>query len=452
MLGAMSDERNAPGAAPPAGADPGGEGPRYGQYTAPAGTARRALRRDRDDHRVAGVCGGLGRYLDMDPVIFRVLFGVLIFFGGFGLLVYAAIWLFVPMDGESRTEAQKLLAGESFLVAAAASLLLVLGLLAVLNTPVRGLGHTTPVIVLALMVAAVPAVRARRRRARSTGARPAPGGWGPGAPPPPAGPEAWWQHKSAAPDGTEIRDATPDAPGPPDVPDPGAPPPWGAAGPGPAPGPSFAPYPPPAPPRPVARRVGGLAMAAALVVLGVGGVLASAGAIHVGWARGTALTVMVLGAAMAFGGLFGRTRWLIPFGVIATVPLIVFSALQVPLQGETGPVTWHPAAAASLAAPYQLAGGDGTLDLTSIDPHGRTVHVTAQVGAGDLQIIVPRDATITASVHLGVGKITFPGIASYGGLDVTRTLDAPAAEPSDGTIALTLTVGAGNVEVNRADA
>lgn len=483
--GAMSDEQNGPGGAPHAAGGPnaatgpGGEGPWGGpppgagagpNTGAGAGAGRRPLRRDRDEHMVAGVCGGLGRYLDMDPVIFRILFGVLIFFGGFGLLVYAAIWLFVPLDGEDRAEAQKLLAGQSVLVAAAASLLLVLGLLAVVNTPVSGLSHTTPVIVIAALIAAIPVLRARRRRMRGGWPPSAPGGWGPGAGTQQA--EAWWQHKNATmpPDPAAATGPTqPGAPPPsgPDIQD--APPgpdaglgaasaPWGYAGPYPDPNrpypgaPFQGPYTPP-PARPTAfRRLGGLAMAAALVVLGIGGVLASSGAIHVGWARGTALTVMVVGAAMAIGGFFGRTRWLIPLGVITAVPLILFSALQVPLQGTTGDVTWSPSTAAAAGAPYQLAGGNGELDLSALDPDGRTVHITAQVGAGDLVITVPRDVTVEASAHLGMGKISFLDDDPFGGLDVTRTFDSPAAGTSRGTIALTLTVGAGTVEVDRAAA
>ena len=51
------------------------------------------------DRRVAGVAGGLARHLDIDPLIVRVAFVVLTFFGGAGLLLYIACWLLVPEDG-----------------------------------------------------------------------------------------------------------------------------------------------------------------------------------------------------------------------------------------------------------------------------------------------------------------------------------------------------------------
>ncbi len=57
------------------------------------------LRRSVDDRKVAGVAGGLARHLDVDPLILRVAFVVLAFFGGAGLLLYGACWLLVPEDG-----------------------------------------------------------------------------------------------------------------------------------------------------------------------------------------------------------------------------------------------------------------------------------------------------------------------------------------------------------------
>ena len=82
---------------PPA---PGTEGPRT---TGPRTTGEEArdlgrIRRSTTDRKVAGVAGGLGRHLDVDPLLLRVAFVVLTFFGGAGLIVYAAGWLLVPQD------------------------------------------------------------------------------------------------------------------------------------------------------------------------------------------------------------------------------------------------------------------------------------------------------------------------------------------------------------------
>lgn len=58
------------------------------------------LRRSVTDRKIAGVAGGLGRHLDVDPTILRVALVVLCFFGGAGFVVYAAAWLLVSEDGQ----------------------------------------------------------------------------------------------------------------------------------------------------------------------------------------------------------------------------------------------------------------------------------------------------------------------------------------------------------------
>ena len=60
--------------------------------------------RSGDDRMIAGVAGGLGDYFDIDPVIFRIGFGVSVFFGGLGLIAYLALALLVPSSegGEVR--------------------------------------------------------------------------------------------------------------------------------------------------------------------------------------------------------------------------------------------------------------------------------------------------------------------------------------------------------------
>lgn len=60
----------------------------------------RRLFRSRSDRMLAGVSGGLGDYFRVDPVIFRIGFGVTLFFGGLGALLYIALLIFVPSEQE----------------------------------------------------------------------------------------------------------------------------------------------------------------------------------------------------------------------------------------------------------------------------------------------------------------------------------------------------------------
>ena len=45
---------------------------------------------------IGGVCGGLGEFFELDPVLFRAAFVVLAFLGGLGILLYVVLWLLVP--------------------------------------------------------------------------------------------------------------------------------------------------------------------------------------------------------------------------------------------------------------------------------------------------------------------------------------------------------------------
>jgi len=50
----------------------------------------------RTECMIGGVCGGLAEYLDTDPLLIRVLFLVLLFGFGSGLLAYIVLWVLAP--------------------------------------------------------------------------------------------------------------------------------------------------------------------------------------------------------------------------------------------------------------------------------------------------------------------------------------------------------------------
>lgn len=54
------------------------------------------LYRSYTDKMLGGVCGGLGEYFNIDPVIIRVLFIVAVLFGGGGILAYIILWIVIP--------------------------------------------------------------------------------------------------------------------------------------------------------------------------------------------------------------------------------------------------------------------------------------------------------------------------------------------------------------------
>src|SRR5215208_6252077 len=72
-----------------------------GPQAPPPGPSPKRLTRSRADRVVGGVCGGLGRYFNVDPIFFRIGAVALIFAGGAGLLLYLVALLLVPGEGEA---------------------------------------------------------------------------------------------------------------------------------------------------------------------------------------------------------------------------------------------------------------------------------------------------------------------------------------------------------------
>lgn len=56
------------------------------------------LVRVEEGHVFGGVCTGLGKYIDTDPVLIRLIWLLFIFCGGFGFLLYLIAWIVIPKE------------------------------------------------------------------------------------------------------------------------------------------------------------------------------------------------------------------------------------------------------------------------------------------------------------------------------------------------------------------
>lgn len=65
---------------------------------APPLAALNALRRSRADRWIGGVCGGLAQATGAESWVWRLLFALLFFLGGAGLVIYVLLWIFVPAE------------------------------------------------------------------------------------------------------------------------------------------------------------------------------------------------------------------------------------------------------------------------------------------------------------------------------------------------------------------
>jgi phage shock protein PspC (stress-responsive transcriptional regulator) len=61
------------------------------------------LRRSGDDRMLAGVAGGIARYLNADVTLVRVIIAALALFTGAGAALYIAAWLLIPADGDDES-------------------------------------------------------------------------------------------------------------------------------------------------------------------------------------------------------------------------------------------------------------------------------------------------------------------------------------------------------------
>ena len=58
----------------------------------------RRLTRSTTDRRIAGVCGGLAKYLNIDPTVVRIIFLVALICGSIGFWAYLIVWIAAPED------------------------------------------------------------------------------------------------------------------------------------------------------------------------------------------------------------------------------------------------------------------------------------------------------------------------------------------------------------------
>ncbi|MFD3614818.1 PspC domain-containing protein, partial [Streptomyces sp. NPDC058676] len=417
------------------------------------------FRRDRRHKMLAGVCAGLGRQCDMDPVIFRITLAVLSATGGIGLLFYGFAWLFVPYDDEDENEVRKLLTGRVDGQALTAVLFALIGC-GVFLTLLNNGGVLTFAVVLSLILAGA-GYWSRQRGAPDTDplSAQAVADAPPEAkaPPVPAAYPSWWRDPIIK-DGTHVG-GTGYLWGPEDSRDRDI-----AAAVHIGLGTSWrsrehirTPYIPPPKPR-GPRWIGGWVFLFALLAGGLGARLTwDDHTLGTSLQTGLACALIVLGVGMAVSSFLGRTGAGSVFLAIVTAGLLAgAAALPGDIDTHWERTSWRPAAAAQVQEQYDLGTGVGTLDLSRLDlAKGQTVATQADVGMGRLLIIVPADVTLKLSIDVGVGDIQLPGddeqdVDVAPGKHKEVTLPPADGVKATGTLDLDLRVGVGQAEVSRA--
>lgn len=79
----------------------------------PTATTAKRLYRDPADTVIAGVCGGIGAYLNIDPVLIRIIFVLFTIFYGMGALIYLAMWIAIQ-PANSYERRRKMTGGNAY--------------------------------------------------------------------------------------------------------------------------------------------------------------------------------------------------------------------------------------------------------------------------------------------------------------------------------------------------
>ncbi|GAA3667825.1 hypothetical protein GCM10022237_29610 [Nocardioides ginsengisoli] len=348
------------------------------------------LRRSRDDRKVAGVAAGIARHLDIDPLLVRIAFVILTFFGGGGLILYAVCWLFVPEEG---TEDTVIRVDEGIRTAA----LIIGGVVAiasVIGDTVGGPGFPWPMLAIGGIVILVLA----GKNAIKPGGPPHPWLRTPPPPPPASGapesgePVTYSAYRSTPPAYRRPRDP---------------------------------------------RRRGPLLFpfAFALAVLGVGtlATLDLAG-VRVIPSAYPATVLGVVGVMLLVGAFYGRAGGLILIGLLAAGATAITSVADNTDIGQTKPTLEH---ASQLLPSYELGVGEIVIDLRGIkdlpDLNDRTL--TLDLDVGHIEVIVPKEGlNVQVTGDVDAGEILMFGKnrgdrtahGSYGSspTDPTLTIDA----------------------------
>jgi phage shock protein C len=60
--------------------------------------SRKFLYRSRANRKIAGICAGFAEYLELDPTLVRIVWVMLVIFGGCGVLGYIIAWIIMPEE------------------------------------------------------------------------------------------------------------------------------------------------------------------------------------------------------------------------------------------------------------------------------------------------------------------------------------------------------------------
>lgn len=392
-----------------------------------------SLRRSTEHRAVAGVAEGLSRHFDIDPIIMRVFFVALTFFGGAGIILYVALWLTVPPENKVHSLVSgRLHRDPQALITTGLAVGGIGAAVAMLGSIRWVVPHPFPLLLIVVLVAVVVIALTRRRDGEWSppkDAVPFPPVISPDAPAGPGGSadmvrvdptaegtvstRAWWQRDDSPP--TDVVPAPP-----------------GAV--------------PPAPRRPKSHLFG---LTMATIALAMAGLwifdVISPYDLNPSVYPGTALGIIAL--ALLAGAWWGRSRGLIAVGLLASL-LTAGAAFAGP--GPYGDQVVTPTTASQLKPTYTLGIGQLRLHLDQVSDIGQLAgrHVNVDARFGRVLVVIPSSLAVTVDAAVDHGRIDGPVGVQDGNNGAEHVLMTP---PADGRPALSLSIHLkfGQIEIDR---
>ena len=394
------------------------------------------LARDAERRVLAGVCTGLGRYTGIDPVVYRVGFGILVLAHGQGVVLYVAAALLMPASPGQTSLAEQVF--KRWFDAAA--VMTILGALLCAGVVFSLFGGVPTEAIGVLVLFGLVMVVAHSRGVNLAGAARSVPERLAGHPPEPA--VEWTRSEDVTVSGVSLfkgagyEDAGfrhADTP-------PGAPSPTGrgrlpdgmidlaaySAAHSAAQAEALVDDEPPAK-EPVKQERCRRSPTATITLLAA--MAAGAAMIPVAqpypapdsWLIVMAPALAVVGVGLVLGGWL-RTRGLATAGTVLSLAMLTTSvAGDMPRNAEYGEVEWRPVDAGQAAREYRVGAGQGTLDLTGLQVGaGQRVAVNAEVTLGGIEIKVPAAARVMVDAKIALGDLRV-GSKTTSGPNVTST-------------------------------
>lgn len=364
--------------------------------------------RPHDDRVVAGVALAVANRLGMAPGAVRLVWFILAFMGGVGVLLYIAGWLLIPEEGSGSSIAEDAIGRLSDSTAWIGVALIVIA--AVMLVTLGGWVRADLAWAVALLAVGILLYRGQLDSVFTPGGSDRTGDAD--------DPEI----DTAA---AEVETAAPSDGGEPPI------------------APLVETTPPPRTrPRREKSILGRLTIGTAFVAVGIMAMLDSTGVARPDLTHYLALFVGIIGLGLLVGSVFGRSRGLIFLGVVLIPFMLASSVVSARFSGGWGDPEFRPATIAEVQPQYGLTGGDLEIDLSRLDLAGTELTVEGDVGFGRLLVIVPEGVGLTVRAHVGFGDIQILGGHESGvGVDQTYSYGG------DGMLVLDLDVGFGELEV-----